>query len=274
MYNANADVKYGAGSFQPTRQDAEELAASLVHTGEANGLRPTTAFLTRMDEPIGSAVGNWLEVRECLDVMRGHFTPLNRDLVTLVVVQSAQMLHQAEAEQQGGAAAEQPLETYMHQVLASLQDGSALAKFRQMTVAQGGDPSVIDRPETYPRTAQRTASVCATQDGYIAAMNALTVGQISVLLGAGRKVAEDAVDPTAGILLKAKVGHAIKVGDEIAQLFTSVDDDDGVILATAVERFHSCLEYSSVPVTVPPIISHVVTSENGVQEFVVPDLGL
>lgn len=275
-----SDVKYGLGSFQPTLADAEALAQSLVHTGEANGLQPTTAFLTRMDEPIGAAIGNWLEVRECLDVLKGNFpTALNRDLVLLTVVQAAQMLYQATADtnnnkNNGTTAAtteETSLESCAHQIIAALKGGTAYQQFRRMCVAQGGDVSVLDDPDSYPVTARCTGSVCATQDGYLAALNAHTIGQIAVLLGAGRLVADDDVDATAGILLRAKVGMKVHRGDKIAQLFTKKDES---VLTTAVARFHECLAYSDEPVTVPPIITHVVTSAHGVQEFVMPDLGL
>ena len=233
-----------------------------------------------MDEPIGAAIGNWLEVRECLDVLKGNFpTALNRDLVVLTVVQAAQMLYQATADTStnnynGTTAATTPLislESCAHQIITALKDGSAWQQFRKMCVAQGGNVGVLDDPDSYPVAAQFTRSVCATQDGYLAALNAHTVGQIAVLLGAGRHVADDDVDATAGIWLHAKVGMKVQCGDEIAQLFTNKEE---AVLAMALARFHECLEYSDEPVQVPPIVTHVVTSAHGVQEFVIPDLGL
>lgn len=260
------DAKYGKGSFQSTLEEAKALAESLIHTGEANGLSPTTTFLTHMDQPIGAAIGNWLEVRECLDIMRGEFNEITRDdLVTLVVVQSAQMLYQSTNNTES-------LESLMQKAVKKLRDGTALAQFRRMVVAQGGDPAVIDDPDQYPLTAKKTANVCATTTGYICEMNALVVGQVSVMLGAGRRVSEDTVDPTAGILLKSKVGHFVQQGDCIAQLFGSCDDDD--IMKAAVNSFQSCLKYQAEPVTVPPIISHILTSEKGMKAFEIPNFWL
>ena len=221
--------------------------------------------MTRHDQPIGTAVGNWLEVRECLDILRGNkISPLQHDLVTLTVVQSAQMLYQSKGNTE-------PWEALVQQVGTALRDGTALAQFRRMVEAQGGDVRVVDDPSYEPHTAARhSRSVCATASGYLSAMNARTVGRVSVLLGAGRRAKEDAVDPAAGILLRAKVGSAVREGDCIAELFTNFDNH---VLETAVERFQACLAYSSEPVALPPIISHRVTEKHGTEEFVVPELG-
>jgi len=259
------DIKYGAGYFQTTFADAEALAQSMVHTGEANGLHPTTAFLTRHDQPIGTAVGNWLEVRECLEILRGNcISPLQHDLVTLTVVQSAQMLYQSK----GGNT--ESFEVLVEKVGTALRDGTALAQFRRMVQAQGGDVRVVDDPAYEPHTAARhSQSVKATASGYLSAMNARTVGQVSVLLGAGRRAKEDAVDPAAGILLHAKMGSAVREGDCIAELFTNLDKH---VLETAAERFQACLAYSSEPVTLPPVISHRITQKHETEEFVMPEL--
>lgn len=246
-------------------EEAETLAVSMINTGEANGVTPTTAFLTRMDEPIGCTVGNWLEVKECIDIMRGggqEFSEkLNRDLVTLTVVQAAQMLLQS------GLFREESFEQLAVQAFAALKDGRALAKFREMVVAQGGDVSVVDDTSSSLHQASRTMKVVAQRDGYVAAIPAGTVGQVSVLLGAGRKVAGDPVDPAAGILLYTKVGQRVRDGDVIAELFTH---QSVLVLQTAAARIEACVQYSDEPVEVPPIISHRVTKEKGMEAFTIP----
>jgi pyrimidine-nucleoside phosphorylase len=236
----------------------------MVNTGEANGLTPTTAFLTHMDEPIGCAVGNWLEVKECIDVMNGKFTALNRrDLVTLTVIQAGQMLLQS------GLFPDKSLDQLTQKALGALKDGTALAKFREMVIAQGGDCSVVDDPASYPFAATHTTTVLAVQDGHVALIDALVIGQLSVLLGAGRKVTGDPVDPCAGILLHVKVGNKVLTGDVIAQVYTNLDGD---ILQTAVARINKCIQYSDQPITVPPIVSHRVTKEKGMEAIAIPAL--
>jgi pyrimidine-nucleoside phosphorylase len=185
------DVKYGDGAFQESVEDAQKLAESMVSVGEANGLIPTTAFLTDMNHPIGRAVGNWVEAAECIDVLKGNLSRgnnerlrLSQDLITLVVVQAGQMLHQSSGSYRkgqqerscesktttvndnddGGAAAEgrRPYEIYETMSLDEcifhaykvLDSGKALEKFRDMLLAQGAEPlhlkRALETPDTIP----------------------------------------------------------------------------------------------------------------------------
>ncbi|GKY93602.1 hypothetical protein MPSEU_000327600 [Mayamaea pseudoterrestris] len=252
------DCKYGNGSFQATKEEAEILAKSMIHTGVANGIVPTFALLTRMNEPLGCAVGNWLEVLECIDIMRGNFWK-RRDLVTLIVMQAAYMMWQSKQFD------ETSVNDLALLAMDCLVSGKALTVFRKMVVAQGGDVSVVDDPTSYPMVAKYTASIFAKQDGYIAGINALTFGQVSVQLGAGRFLADEAVDPCAGIWLHCQVGDAIKRGDKLADVYTNRDG----ILIVAMERLEAAFTYSHVPVATPPIVSHVVFKD-GTQEVTIP----
>jgi pyrimidine-nucleoside phosphorylase len=134
------DVKYGKAAFQQTAEEARELAQRMISTAQANGVCPTEAFLTRMDHPIGYAVGNWLEVKECIDLLKtGQGAD---DLKQLVVVEAAQMLQQAFPDR--------TFEELVDTVLKTLMEGKAYVKFREMVEAHGGDISVLDDPESYP----------------------------------------------------------------------------------------------------------------------------
>jgi pyrimidine-nucleoside phosphorylase len=216
-------------------EDAIELAASMVATGEANGLMPTIAFLTRMDHPIGCAVGNWLEVKECIDIMRAGQG--SRDLIELVLMQAGQMLLQS------GVFPNCSFEDCVNKAQDALEGGKALAKFREMVVAQGGDISVVDNAEDYP-TAKHSGQVLSQRDGFIAHMDAMAVGEVSVQLGAGRRVANAPVNMRAGILLHQSVGDSVMKGETIiATVYTDLDD----MMEEAIHRLQSCIEYSDEP---------------------------
>ena len=135
------DCKYGRAAFQDNVEDAAALAKSLMSVSEENGVSPTTAFLTRMDHPIGTSIGNWLEVKECVDILKTGQGSM--DLVQLVVVQAAQMLLQ------GGVSSD--FDKCVELVYTTLQEGKAYPVFRDMVQAHGGDTKVLDDPESYPK---------------------------------------------------------------------------------------------------------------------------
>lgn len=134
------DCKYGRAAFQSNVEEVTVLAENLISTAEENGVLPTTAFLTRMDHPIGRAVGNWLEVKECIAVLKSGQGSM--DLVQLVVVQAAQMLLQ------GGVSND--FDECVELVYTTLQEGKAYPVFREMVEVHGGDTNVLDHPELYP----------------------------------------------------------------------------------------------------------------------------
>lgn len=134
------DCKYGGAAFQSTAEDAAVLAQNLIDVAQENGVAPTTAFLTRMDHPIGTAVGNWLEVKECIDILKNGKGSM--DLVQLVVVQAAQMLLQ------GGVASD--FHECANLAYTTLQEGKAFPVFWKMVQAHGGDTNVLDDSDSYP----------------------------------------------------------------------------------------------------------------------------
>lgn len=257
------DVKYGRGSFQKTCKDAQELAVSLIYTAEMNGLEPTTAFLTRMDIPIGRGIGNWLEIKECLDMMQegGQVDDTASNLKQLILCEAAQMVQQS--GQQDGKS----FETIVKELNDLLKSGHVLKKFRDMVEAQGGDVSVVDKPENYP-TAPFQCNLVAPRDGFVSDMDALVLGQASVSLGAGRQVAEDDVDPLAGMWLHKVVGEQVKEGDTVVTMYTSKSEQVLEEIKTLVE---TVIIYSTEASVVPTAVSHLVTRD-GVQEFEMPSM--
>ena len=199
------DVKTGSGAFMKTEAESRRLAESLVAIGKASGVS-TEAVITAMDAPLGLTVGNALEVRECLDVLKGEGPA---DLVTVSVELAARMLVL------GAVAADRA--DGERQARASIASGSALDRFRQIVEAQGGDPRIIDNPARLPRVEQREI-VRADRGGFLSRLDAELVGRASVALGAGRDRVEDAVDPAVGIVIKARPGDRVSAGDPVLEL--------------------------------------------------------
>jgi pyrimidine-nucleoside phosphorylase len=196
------DVKTGSGAFMKTEADSRRLAEMLVSIGKASGVR-TEAVITDMDMPLGTAVGNALEVIECLDILKGHGSP---DLIECSIELTVRMLilgkvatDRADAERR---------------VNSAIDSGAALEKFRQVIEGQGGDPHVVDDYRRLPAAPSRQM-VAADRAGYLTRLDAELIGRASVLLGAGRDRVDDAVDPAVGILLTAKPGTRVSAGDPI-----------------------------------------------------------
>ncbi|HEX6162700.1 MAG TPA: thymidine phosphorylase [Vicinamibacterales bacterium] len=199
------DVKCGRGAFMKNPADARALARALVSIGTAAGLR-TEAFITRMDTPLGHAVGNSVEIAECIEVLSGRGPA---DLTALIVRLASRMVVLG-----GKAANDQEAET---KVRASLASGAAREKLRQMITWQGGDASVVDDVKRLP-SARHSHTVTATRAGYLVSLDALLVGRTAVALGAGRDKKSDPVDLSAGILLRKKPGDAVGAGEPIMEL--------------------------------------------------------
>ena len=190
------DVKTGSGAFMKTEADSRRLAESLVAIGNASGVR-TEAIITAMEAPLGRAVGNALEVIECLDVLKGEGP---QDLVDVSVELAARMVVL------GGVTEDLP--SARTQVLRAISSGSGLDRFRQIIEMQGGDPKIVDDHGRLPHVPDRW-TVPASRSGFVTAVNAELVGRASVVLGAGRDRVEDPVDPAVGIMVIAKPGDEV-----------------------------------------------------------------
>ena len=196
------DVKTGCGAFMKSEADSRQLAESLVSIGNANCVQ-TEAIITRMDSPLGRAVGNALEVIECLEVLKGNGPA---DLIDVSVELAARMLVLGKVAADVTAAAQQ--------VRKAIASGAGLERFRQIIEVQGGDPKVVDDYSRLPSAPNRH-TVQAERDGYLTSLDAALVGRASVALGAGRDRVEDPVDFAVGILIGAKPGDAVRAGDPL-----------------------------------------------------------
>jgi len=199
------DVKTGSGAFMKTEADSRRLAEMLVSIGNASGVK-TEAVITDMDMPLGVAVGNALEVIECLDILKGTGS---RDLVDCSIELTARMLVLGQVASDRDDA--------VRQVHAAIDSGQALDRFRRIIEGQGGDPRVVDDYSRLPAAPSRTV-VVAERAGYLTRLDAELVGRASVVLGAGRDRVDDTVDPAVGFLLKAKPGAQVSAGDPILEI--------------------------------------------------------
>jgi len=199
------DVKVGEGAFMPTVERARELARTIAGIGAASGVA-VRALLTDMGAPIGRTVGNALEAREAIEVLRGEGPA---DTIALTVELGAEMLvlGRAAADLDAGRAS-------MRRVLA---DGTALALFARVVEAQGGDPRVCDDPNRLPLAAHRDP-LSATRRGYVTAIRPRAVALAALEVGAGRRRKEDDIDPSAGVELLAARGELVEAGAPVALL--------------------------------------------------------
>jgi pyrimidine-nucleoside phosphorylase len=199
------DVKAGRGAFMKTRDQARRLTESIVNVGTANGLR-MDALITSMDVPLGRAVGNALEVVECLETLKGRGPG---DLEGLSVTLAARMvrlggLAETDAEAEG-------------KVRAVLASGAGLEKFRQIVAQQGGDPRIVEDYTRLPQAPHR-ATVGADRAGYVIDLDAEKIGIGAMRLGAGRNRAEDPVDHGVGVVVRAPVGARVDAGDPVLEV--------------------------------------------------------
>jgi len=205
------DVKTGSGAFLRKREDAAWLAALMVATAEAAGTR-TIALLTDMGQPLGRAAGNWIEIAECIELLRGNRPPESEDLRELSLHLAGWMLHLGGKDsysRSGYQLAE-----------AALTDGSALAAFYKMVDAHGGDVSVFDDPAAFHKPGA-THLLAAGGAGFIAEMDTTAIGWAVQRLGAGRERAGEPVDPHAGILFHARRGARVDRGQPLATLYAT-----------------------------------------------------
>jgi pyrimidine-nucleoside phosphorylase len=200
------DVKCGRGAFMKTRDDARALAKSIVSVGNANGVR-TEAIITAMDVPLGRAVGNALEVIECLETLKGRGP---KDLEDLSVTLAARMVRLA-----GIASTNEESEA---QVRAALASGAGMEKFRQIVERQGGDARIVDDYDRL-RTGPYASVMKAHRAGYMTEINAEQIGIGAMMLGAGRNRAEDRVDHAVGVIVHAHVGELVKAGDSVLSVY-------------------------------------------------------
>ena len=200
------DVKCGSGAFMKTQEDAEALAELMVSIGNSSG-KVTAAVITDMDQPLGRAVGNGLEVREAIEVLKGlgpkDITELSVNLAGLMIFMGGRAKNEADG---------------MKMAQEALTSGRGLAKFADFVEGQGGDPAVIQDHSLLPQSSVEM-ELTAKEDGYVESIDAMRIGMASQHTGAGRERKEDDVDLSAGLYLHRKAGDKVKTGDVICSVY-------------------------------------------------------
>lgn len=237
------DVKTGSGSFMKTREESERLARLMVGIGQRAGKR-MCALVTDMDVPLGYAVGNALEVIEAIETLRGGGAADVRELSLLL---STEMLVLA------GMGEREVCRAMCEEALAS---GRAFRKFMEMVRTQGGDVACVMDTARFPR-APYSKEICASGSGYITRMDTESLGEVSLMLGAGREALGGEIDPSAGFVLDKKTGDAVMAGDRLVTLYTS----DEARLEGAARRFLSAVTIGEAPPSPRPLLLARIDSE-------------
>ncbi len=234
------DVKVGDGAFMKTIEDAKVLAKAMVSIGNKCG-RKTVAMLTDMDQPLGEAVGNSLEVIEAIETLKGHgdreFTTLCHEICAEMLLITNSVKNKEEA---------------IKLIDKKIESGEALEKLREMIIYQHGDPKVIDDYSLFKKC-QKVVEVKALKDGYIKRIHTLNVGNVAMILGAGRQTKDETIDHSVGIKIKVKVGDKVKAGDTLALIYSN-----GVREKEAIDMLLECFEICQEKVAKHNIILGIV----------------
>jgi pyrimidine-nucleoside phosphorylase len=235
------DVKYGRGAFMKEKARARELAVALTSVAGAMG-KPARAVMTAMDEPLGHAVGNALEVAESIECLRGAGA---RDLMEVTFALGEQMLVLTGTSRDAGAA----------RVLLerSLSSGAALAKFRELLEAQGGDPRVVDEPGRLPRAGLRRP-LPSPRSGFVARVDAMGVALAALRLGAGRAKAADSIDPAVGIGNLVKSGDRVESGEALCLIHASGER----AMEEAADLMRGAIELGDAPPARSALIGEII----------------
>ena len=246
------DIKTGNGAFMQSYDDAVALARALVGIGTAHG-KETVGFITDMNQPLGFSIGNWCEVVESVECLRGKNVP---DLMEVTYVLGGAMLFL------GGKATD--IAEGITQCRSAIWSGKAYEKFLQVVERQGGDISFVQDASKYPPS-RFVIDVRSTVSGYVTGFATMQVGLLALDLGAGRVRVDDAVDPKAGIVLAKKIGDRVAVNDLLARIST----DREKAARDAAHELRSCLTISPSPADQRPFI-YAYVSKDGVTPWTTP----
>lgn len=243
------DIKTGRGAFMQSEESAIELAKTLIAVGEMSG-KTTIGLLTDMNQPLGRAVGNWLEVVECVDCMKGKEVP---DLMEVTYALGGAMLllgKKASSMSEG-----------MELCRQSIQSGAALRKFKEMVRLQGGDVGLIDGSKKY------ASSKCfyetkSSDSGYVESIDAREIGFTSLMLGAGRMKVDDVIDPKAGLVFNKKIGDSVRSGETLCTVYT----DKREVLESASQRLRQAFVIAKRTPAQPRLI-HAMIDTHGVHRW-------
>lgn len=221
------DLSCGKGTYLETREEARRLGKLLVRIGKSLD-KQVGYIITLMDEPVGSSVGNILEIQETIKALHGN---MSKDVEDTVVSLASIVLNMAYGEKD--------FATNAARVINVIKSGQAMNKFRQMVIAQGGNPEYLESPDKLPK-ARIILPVFATDSGYISKIDADICGSIARYVGAGRINDENEIDNTAGLVIQKKIGDAVQVGEVIAYVHTN----DESKAEGAVKNLADAFEYS------------------------------
>jgi len=239
------DVKVGEGAFMKTEALARQLAETMVAVGHL-AKRETVAVLTRMDEPLGRAIGNALEVREAIQTLRNQGP---EDLTELCLILGSEMVVQG-GQAKDAKAARKLLET-------ALSNGQALAKFKEFVTAQGGDARVVDDLTLLPH-ADVTTTLCAEVDGVILKLHAEAIGLVAMRLGAGRSKHDDVINPAVGLVLQRKVGQSVKQGEALVEVHAASQAD----AERALAELKACIEVGKGEPFTPGLVLQIIRARD------------
>lgn len=235
------DVTTGDGAFMKSLEDAERLAHTMVRIGKLAN-RQTMAIISDMSQPLGNAIGNANEIKEAIDALKGNGP---EDLMEMVYTLGSQMVVLAKKAE--------TLEEARRMLEENIANGKAVDKFKEMIRNQGGDDSVVDHPEKLPQ-AKYVIEVPSKQTGVVSKMVADQIGIAAMLLGAGRRTKEEAIDYGVGLFLNKKVGDAVKEGESLVTIYSNREDVEDVkkVLYDNIEIGEDGVE---------PILIHKVITE-------------
>jgi pyrimidine-nucleoside phosphorylase len=219
------DVKWGTGAFMHSVEDAVRLARTMTSIGEHAGI-PTRALVTDMNQPLGNAVGNALEVEEAIRILRGEITG---DLDELIRELSAQMLMLSDVYE----TREQALDA----VQSAVESGKAARKLEQMIELHGGNPAVVEDLSLLPK-AKQTVSLRAETSGYVTSMQTDEIGMAAVIIGAGREKKGDPIDPAVGCWLKKRIGDPVEKGEELVRFYVNDTSNVDAALMRCADALH------------------------------------
>jgi pyrimidine-nucleoside phosphorylase len=228
------DVKVGEGAFMKTFEDAKALAEAMVSIGKDVG-RNTVAVISDMDQPLGFAVGNSLEVIEAINTLKGNGP---KDLIELVLTLGSNMLiigKKVENEEDGRKL-----------LLQTIQDGSALEKLKEFVKAQGGDVSYIENTELFPKS-KYIIEVKAKKAGVISKIHAEAVGIIAMELGAGRSTKESSIDLSVGIVFNKKRGDKVKEEELLATIYANNENIGNRAVEKLLKKIVISNSYEELP---------------------------
>ena len=242
------DVKTGSGALMQTVEESIELAKAMVEIGAQAG-KPILALVTGMDQPLGTHVGNALEVKEAIDILSGR---AKGDLLTVSLELGSRMLVAS------GIAKD--VEDGKTRMIAALESGAGLAKLKEMITAQGGDGRVCDDLAYLPHAAYKI-SVPAPSDGFVARMDTTAIGYCAQSLGAGRQKKTDVIDPAVGLVMDVRLGDYVKAGDSLATLYLNKRE----LANAAVAQMQQAIVITKEKPELPPLI-HAAVSAQGVTQ--------